>query len=98
MASTAKKPEPKNRRRYLMQALREQLDGFGVGDARERLSHPLERCEVALENREVVPALLQGPLHDVLDEILGEVHVPRQVHVGHLGFDHPELGEVAAGL
>ena len=32
------------------------------------------------------------------DEILGELHHVVQVGVGHLGLDHPELGEVAARL
>ena len=32
------------------------------------------------------------------EEVLGEVHVTGQIHVRDLGLDHPELGEVAAGL
>ncbi len=32
------------------------------------------------------------------DEAFGEVHEAVELEEGDLGFDHPELGEVAAGL
>jgi hypothetical protein len=32
---------------------------------------------------------------DVFQEILGELHVAREVAERHLGLDHPELGEVS---
>ena len=35
---------------------------------------------------------------DVGEEVFGESHEAVEVEVGHLGLDHPELGEVAAGL
>ena len=35
---------------------------------------------------------------DVGDEVFGEVHEAVEFEVGDFGFDHPELGEVAAGL
>ena len=35
---------------------------------------------------------------DVGEEGFGEVHEAVEIHVGDLGLDHPELGEVAAGL
>ena len=41
---------------------------------------------------------LEDSLDDVGEEGFGEGHEAVEVHVGDLGLDHPELGEVAAGL
>ena len=35
---------------------------------------------------------------DVGEEVFGEGHEAVEVEVGDFGLDHPELGEVAAGL
>ena len=43
-------------------------------------------------------AVLQQPLAAEADVVLGALHVVRQVAEGHLGLDHPELGQVARGV
>ena len=42
--------------------------------------------------------VLEDARDDVGDEVFGELHEAVEVEVGDLGLDHPELGEVAAGL
>ena len=77
----------------------ERLDCLGVGDARERLLHLAQQGQVALEDAgEVLLVLLEDPADDGDEEVLGEVHVSFEVEVGHLGFDHPELGQVPPRL
>ncbi len=71
--------------------------GLVVGDAGEGGLHALQRGGVALQHLEVVAALLQHAPDDLDQEPLGQVHHVVQVGPGHLGLDHPELGEVAAG-
>ena len=39
--------------------------------------------------------MLQGVADERLEEVLGQLHVVLQLVEGHLGLDHPELGEVA---
>mmetsp|Transcript_12658 Transcript_12658/g.29789 ORF Transcript_12658/g.29789 Transcript_12658/m.29789 type:complete len:327 (-) Transcript_12658:169-1149(-) len=51
-----------------------------------------------VEELEVVGAVLERLRHCELDERLGVVHVVLQVGEGHLRLDHPELGEMAAGV
>ena len=41
---------------------------------------------------------LEDARDDVREEGLGERHEAVEVEIGDLGLDHPELGEVAAGL
>ncbi len=40
----------------------------------------------------------EDAIDDVGDEVFGEAHEVVEVGEGHFGLDHPELGEVAAGL
>ena len=53
---------------------------------------------VAADDLQVGAVILEDALDDVREELFGEVHEAVEVHVGDLGLDHPELGEVAAGL
>ncbi len=69
-----------------------------IGQAREGLRDRLERLGIALERLELEPPLGQDPLHDEQDEVLAEADDVLEGGEGHLGLDHPELDEVAAGL
>ncbi len=64
------------------------------------LHHALQGLDERLVNHlveelEVVLAVIQCPLHAVLDEVLLEVHQFVLVHEGHLRLNHPELGQMA---
>ena len=80
------------------------LDGVGVGDAREvGAGDVLEALEQALvdelvEHLELVGAAVHDVANDVLEHVLGHVHLALEVAEGHLGLDHPELGGVATGV
>ncbi len=78
--------------------LLEDVDRLGVGDAREGGLHFLELRRVALERLELLFAISRHAADDVLEEVLGELHVALEIHERDLGLDHPELGEVAARL
>ena len=80
------------------------LDALGVGQAHERL---LEDAVQALdegivvhlvEELQVVLAVLQRIVDAELDELLGQIHIVGDVIEGHLGLNHPELGQVARGV
>jgi hypothetical protein len=71
---------------------------FVVADAGEGPDDALELAHVALEDRELIAALLEHAGDDEGHEPLGELHVAGEVHEGDLWLDHPELGEVAARL
>ena len=60
-------------------------DGFEFGD-------------VLADDFEVGAVGFEDARDDVGEEGFGEVHEAVEVEVGDFGFDHPELGEVAAGL
>ena len=47
---------------------------------------------------QIAAPLLQAALHQKADEVFRQVHEVVEFGVGHLGLDHPELGEVAARL
>ena len=76
------------------------FDTLGVGQAHElRVHHALQALYQArvyhlVEEGQVVPAIIQRPLHAVLDELFFQVHQFVQVGKGHLGLNHPELGQV----
>ena len=75
------------------------LNGFHVGDARERLAHAPERLDVPLEDGlQLLLVARQHRPHDLDDEVLGKVHVAVEIHVRDLRLDHPELRQVPAGL
>ena len=50
------------------------------------------------EERHVVGALVEDRAEAVLEQVLGQVGVVRDVGEGDLRLDHPELGEVPAGV
>jgi hypothetical protein len=54
--------------------------------------------DALVEEGHVVRALGEHGVHQVLDEVLGDLAVAHEVAEGHLRLDHPELGEVAAGV
>ena len=74
------------------------LDRLCVRDPGERLLHAFERRQIALQRDKFVPAVRENALHDRRDEVLGEIHVAREVHPRHFRLAHPELGQVPAGL
>ena len=51
-----------------------------------------------VEEGEIISAVLQYACDQMLAQAFGEIHVALQVHEGGLGFDHPELREVARGI
>jgi hypothetical protein len=51
-----------------------------------------------VEEGHVVGALVEHGAEDVLEEVLGEVGVVGEVGEGDLRLDHPELGQVPAGV
>ena len=55
-------------------------------------------ADVSADYFQVGAVVLEDGGDDVGEEGFGELHVAFEVHVGYFGFDHPELGEVAAGL
>ena len=84
---------------YRVAGLADGLDGLGVGDARKRLLHALQRLEVPLEHGlQLGLVLRQHRLDDLDDEVLRQVHVAVEVHVRDLRLDHPELRQVPARL
>ena len=74
------------------------LHGLVVADARERRLDLFQFCNVATNGDQVGATMLQDVLHDVGDEILGQLHDVVERRVGDFRLDHPELGEVAPRL
>ena len=62
----------------------------------ERRAHALR--DALVEERHVLRGLVEHRAQHVAQEGLGQRHVAAQVAEGHLGLDHPELGQVAAGV
>jgi hypothetical protein len=54
--------------------------------------------DALVEEGEVVLALVEHREMHVLEQVLGEVGVVGKIREGHLRLDHPELGQVAAGV
>ena len=84
--------------------LLQDLDGLGVGHAGEvgvrHVSQALDKALVheLVEHGELVGAAVHNVANNVLEHVLGEVHVVGEVGEGDLGLDHPELGRVARGI
>src|SRR6266540_2701557 len=76
----------------------EELHRLIVREAGEGGLDRLELRDVALEDLELRAAILEDVLHHRQDHALRQLHDVRQLRIGHLRLDHPELGEVAAGL
>ena len=74
------------------------FDRVVVGDPRKRLLDRFELRSVAFEHLQLAPPLVEHAADDRDDQVFGQVHHVVEVGVGHLGLDHPELGEVAARL
>ena len=53
---------------------------------------------IAADGLQIGAALFQTALHDETDQAFGQFHYVVEFGVGDFGFDHPELGEMAAGL
>ena len=73
-------------------------NGLFVADARERRLDVFELGGIALEHFEFARFVFQDALHDGADEALAEGHDFVELDVGGFGLEHPEFGEVAAGL
>ncbi len=69
-----------------------------VRHARERALHLLELAGVALENLQFLLPALEHALDDRDDEPLGQLHHVVERRIRDFGLDHPELGQVTAGL
>ena len=81
------------------QALVEQdLGGLVVMEPRKRGLHGLELRRIALEDLQLFLAALEHARDYRRDEALSERDHVVEVGVGHLRFDHPELGQVAPRL
>src|SRR5213596_3517784 len=85
---------PLEREAFLVQ----DVERLGVGDAREGLLDARERCEIAAEGAQLGLAALAHRADHVHEEVLGQGHVLLEAGEGHLGLDHPELGEMPARL
>ena len=73
-------------------------DGFVVAQAREGRLDRLQFRDVALDHLEVGHAALEHAADDEAEEVFGQRHQVIEAGIGELRLDHPELGEVAAGL
>ena len=77
------------------------LDSFSVRKTNEICAnYRIETLEESLVNHlvkelEVVLAIIESPLHTILDEFLFEVHEVLQVDESNFRFNHPELCQVA---
>ena len=78
--------------------LDQHLRSLVVGHARKGRLHALELGCVALEQLQLCRALVEHARHHARDQPLRQADHVVQIGVGHLGLDHPELGEVAARL
>ncbi len=63
---------------------------------REALDEAL--VDKLVEHSEFIGAAVHDVADDVLEHVLGEVHIVGQVGKGDLGLDNPELGRVARGV
>ena len=85
-------------------ALFERGDGVGVRHAHEgRVDERFEPGDALLvdplgEEFQIVTALVEQRREDVLEKRFRQVGIGREIGKGDLGLDHPELGEVAAGV
>ena len=73
-------------------------DGISVGDSRKWRGDPFEGRQIPLQFFELFAAFVECPRDEVADEVLLEPHILRGVGEGHLGLDHPKLGQVPPGL
>lgn len=84
--------------------VRQDLDGVRVGDAREvACGDVLQALLQALvhelvEHVELIRAVLHHVVDDVLEHLLGHIHLALEIAERHLGLDHPELRRVATGV
>ena len=55
-------------------------------------------ADVATDGLQIAAPLFQATLHDEADQPFGQIHEVVELGVGDFGLNHPELGQVAAGL
>ena len=72
----------------------QRLDRFVVRDPGKRLLDRFELRDVALDDRELTPPLLEDATDHGNNQILGQIHHVVQIRVRHLRLDHPELGQM----
>ena len=88
----------------LVVVLAEDLHSLGIGDAAEvGVGHVAQTFHQTLvhegvEECHLIGALVHDVVDDILDHVLGQVHVVFQIGESDLGLDHPELGGVALGV
>ncbi len=74
---------------------------LGIGEpfeiATDYLFQPVNQPFIIhfIQKLKVVHAVIQGVLHEILQKIFRQVHVIMDIVKGHLGFNHPEFGQVA---
>jgi hypothetical protein len=78
--------------------LGQDLGRLVVAETRERRGDRLELTQVALEGGELRLTRLEHVRDDRHEHVLGQLHDVVEVGVGHLGLEHPELGQVPARL
>jgi hypothetical protein len=71
---------------------------FVIGQAREWRFHRFQLGDIAADHFQVAAMQFQNAHHDVGKERFGELHIAFEIHEGHFRLNHPELGEMAAGL
>ena len=77
------------------------VDGLGVGDAREvggrHMVQPLQQplVDELVQHGQLVGAAFHHVADDVLEHALGQLHIVLKVGEGNLGLHHPELGGMA---
>ena len=69
-----------------------------VVEPREWRFHVFEFRRVTLEDPELRPAFVQHSLDHRRYQRFGQLDDVVEISVGHLGLDHPELGQMASGL
>src|SRR5579859_3612224 len=74
------------------------LNRVVIADAREGWDDFLQLGNITADRLQVGAPPLQAALHDETDQAFGEFHYVIEGGICDLGFDHPELGEMAASL
>src|SRR5438034_1234546 len=78
--------------------LAQDLDRLRVTDTRKWRQYGLELAHVALQDFELRSVTLEHLRDDRAQERFGQVHVAFELEERDLGFDHPELREMASRL
>ena len=81
-----------------VRSLVEDLRGLRIGQPRKRRRDLFQPRDIGAEGLQFGAIVLEDPLDDGTDEIFRQFQQAGQIDIGDLRLDHPELGQVAAGL